>query len=93
MNMLNVDDFIDDWFKTGRNINCKVFSVPGFWFCVYGLAGVVGWFMIYYHLSVFTWVQVTCFVIIYRIIEGDIVREVIEASSKFAYSTNKILCT
>lgn len=28
--MLNVDDFIDDWFKTGRNINCKVFSVPGF---------------------------------------------------------------
>lgn len=85
--MFNVD-FIDDWFKTGRNINCKVFSVPGFWFCVYGL---VGWFMIYYHLSVFTWVQVTCFVIIYRIIEGDIVREVIEASSKFAYSTNKIL--
>lgn len=49
--------------------------------------------MIYYHLSVFTWVQVTCFVIIYKIIEGDIVHEVIEASSKFAYSTNKILST
>lgn len=86
--MFNVD-FIDDRFQTGRNIICKVFSVPGFWFCVYGL---VGWFMIYYYLSVFTWVQVTCFVIIYRI-HGDIVREVIEASSKFAYSTNKILST
>lgn len=47
--------------------------------------------MIYYHLTVFTWVQVTCFVIIYRIIEGDIVREVIEASSKFAYSTKRFL--
>lgn len=37
MKMLNVDDFIDDWFKAGRNINCKFFSGPGFWFCVYGL--------------------------------------------------------
>lgn len=90
--MLNVDDFIDDWFKTGRNINCKFFSGPGFWFCVYGLVWLDDlWFTIT-SSSVFTWVQVTCFVIIYRI-HGDIVREVIEASSKFAYSTNKILST
>lgn len=49
------------------------------------------WFTITF-LSVFTWVQVTCSVIIYRI-HGNIVHEVIEASFKFAYSTNKILST
>lgn len=43
----NVDDFIDDWFKTGRNINCK-FSVV----LVFGFVCMVwcGW-MIYDLLS------------------------------------------
>lgn len=47
MKMLNVDDFIDDWFKIGRNINCKFFSGFGFWFCVYGLVWLDDlWFII-----------------------------------------------
>lgn len=78
-------------FRLGETLFVKfsVFLVFGFVFMVW-LDDL--WFTIT-SSSVFTWVQVTCFVIIYRIIEGDIVREVIEASSKFAYSTNKILST
>lgn len=66
-------------------------------FLVFGFVCMVwcGW-MIYDLLSphcLYLSASDNCFVIIYKIIEGDIVREVIEASSKFAYSTNKILST